>query len=111
MKEFSEKLEKLRLENSAPNKPITPLKVYHTKSDWKPTQPLTSDNVRGNKNNVYFLKGITRFSSSFLFAIFTIIFTGRYTNVIFVPLFHITKLIDFRIRIFQYICDILITML
>lgn len=62
MKEFSEKLEKLRLENSAPNKPITPLKVYHTKSDWKPTQPLTSDNVRGNKNNVYFTQNFLYFT-------------------------------------------------
>ncbi len=54
MKKFCKELEQLRMEGLKTGKPLTLLKVYHAKSDWKPTVPLTPNAVKGDKRNVDF---------------------------------------------------------
>lgn len=51
---FCNELEQLRMAGLNAGKPLTLLKVYHAKSDWKPTVPLTPNAVKGDKKNVDF---------------------------------------------------------
>lgn len=62
MKWFCKELEKLRMEGLKTGKPLTLLKVYHAKSDWKPTVPLTPNAVKGDKKNVDFTNNFLYFT-------------------------------------------------
>ena len=54
MRQFCADLDYLRQQGLEKGKPLTPLKVYHARSDWKLTSPLTPASVRGDKKNVCF---------------------------------------------------------
>lgn len=62
MKTFCKELEQLRMEGLKTGKPLTLLKVYHAKSDWKPTVPLTPNAVKGDKKNVDFTNNFLYFT-------------------------------------------------
>ena len=54
MRQFCADLDCLRQQGLEKGSPLTPLKVYHAKSDWKLSSPLTPASVRGDKKNVCF---------------------------------------------------------
>ncbi len=54
MRQFCADLDYLRRLGLEKGNPLTPLKVYHAKSDWKLSSPLTPASVRGDKKNVCF---------------------------------------------------------
>lgn len=54
MRQFCADLDCLRQQGLEKGSPLTPLKVYHAKSDWKLSSPLTLASVRGDKKNVCF---------------------------------------------------------
>lgn len=62
MRWFYVKLEQLRMEGLKAAKPLTLLKVYHAKSDWKLSTPLTPSNVKGDKKNVDFTNNFLYFT-------------------------------------------------
>ena len=54
MRQFCADLDCLRQQGLEKGSPLTPLKVYHARSDWKLSSPLTPASVRGDKKNVCF---------------------------------------------------------
>lgn len=62
MKQFCEELDDLRSQSLKVGRPITPFKVYHAKSNWNPTKPLTPASVRGDKKNVNFTNNFVYFT-------------------------------------------------
>lgn len=54
MRQFCADLDCLRQQGLEKGNPLTPLKVYHARSDWKLSSPLTPASVRGDKKNVCF---------------------------------------------------------
>lgn len=62
MRLFCKELDDLRNQSLKVGKPITLFKVYHAKSDWNPTKPLTPASVRGDKKNVLFTNNFVYFA-------------------------------------------------
>lgn len=62
MRLFCKELDDLRNQSLKVGKPITLFKVYHAKSDWNPTKPLTPASVRGDKKNVLFTNNFVYFT-------------------------------------------------
>ena len=62
MKEFCQQLDHLRQQIRNNGAPITPLKVYHAKSEYDFTKPLTPSMVRGDKKNVIFTNNFLYFT-------------------------------------------------
>ena len=54
MRQFCADLDCLRQQGLEKGSPLTPLKVYHARSDWKLSSPLPQASVRGDKKNVCF---------------------------------------------------------
>lgn len=54
MRQFCADLDCLRQQGLEKGSPLTSLKVYHARSDWKLSSPLTPASVRGDKKNVCF---------------------------------------------------------